>query len=137
MKPNPRAEAYIKDWNWDEASHKFTLQMGAFLLDFMDSLRAGNLSPETIRKHQSNCWLIGSFECDYGYHKTFRPAIFLHGPGFLLEFERKVSNSKYAVASYASTWRRLEKYVRELEANDTKSVTESAVPENGIKGGTP
>lgn len=107
-----RAEAYIKNWNWDEASHEFALQMGAFLLGFMDSLQTSNLSPDTIRKHVSNCWLIGSFECDYGYHKTFRPAIFLTGPGFLYEFERKVSDSKYAVDSYKSTWRKLEKYVR-------------------------
>jgi hypothetical protein len=109
---NQRVEQYIKDWNWDEALHEFALQMGDFLLEFMDSLRASNLSADTIRKHQSNCWLIGAFECDYGYHKTFRPAIFLDGPGFLFEFERKVSDSKYAVDSYKSTWRKLEKYVR-------------------------
>ena len=109
---NQQVEEYIKDWNWDEASHEFALQMGAFLLEFMDALRASNLSPETIRKHQSNCWLIGAFECDYGYHKKFSPAIFLLGPGFLYEFERKVSASKYAVDSYKSTWRKLEKYAQ-------------------------
>jgi hypothetical protein len=109
-----RAESYIKDWNWNAASRGFALQMGAFLLEFMDSLRASNLSADTIRKHQSNCWLIGAFECDYGYHKKFAPTIFLHGPGFLYEFERKVSDSKYAVDSYKSTWRKLEKYVRSL-----------------------
>jgi|GEM_PF-633842 len=108
----PRAEAYIKDWNWSNSSHEFALQMGAFLLEFIDSLQDSNLSPATIRKHQTNCWLIGAFECDYGYHTTFRPAIFLGGPGFGYEFKRKVSNSKYAMAAYKSTWRRLEKYVQ-------------------------
>ena len=109
---NLQVEEYIKDWNWDEASHEFALQMGAFLLGFMNSLQASNLSPDTIRKHQSNCWLIGSFECDYGYHDAFTPTIFLDGPGFIYEFERKVSASKYAVDSYNATWRKIEKYVR-------------------------
>ncbi len=107
-----RAEAYIKDWNWDEASHEFALQMGAFLLQFLDYLRSSGLSQETVRKHERNCWLIGSFECDYGYHDAFTPAIFLDGPGFIYEFKRKVSDSRYAIDSYESTWRKIEKYVR-------------------------
>lgn len=107
-----RVDTYIKDWNWDEASHQFALQMGAFLLQFTDHLRSSGLSQETVRKHASNCWLIGSFECDYGYHDAFTPAIFLDGPGFIYEFKRKVSDSRYTIASYESTWRKIEKYVR-------------------------
>lgn len=107
-----RVEAYIQDWNWDAASHEFALHMGAFLLQFMDHLHSSGLSLETIRKHAGNCWLIGSFECDYGYHDAFTPAIFLDGPGFIYEFKRKVSDSRYAIASYESTWRKIEKYVR-------------------------
>lgn len=125
--PNQRAEEYIKDWNWDEASHEFALQMGVFLLEFMDSLHSSGLLLNTIRKHESNCWLIGSFECDYGYHKAFTPAIFWGGPIFLHEFKRKVSDSKYAIASYESTWRRLERYIRELDI----SVTENVAPADG------
>jgi len=128
-----RAEAYIQDWNWDETSREFTLQMGAFLLEFMDSLHDSDLSLDAIRKHGNNCWLIGAFTCDYSECKTFTPAIFLDGPRFLYEFERKVSRSKYAAASYTSTWRRLERYVRELEAKDTKSATKSAAPAGGTK----
>ena len=114
-KTDLRVEAYIKDWNWDAASHEFALQMGAFLLQFIDHLRSSGLSQETIRKHESNCWLIGAFECDYGYHDAFTPAVFLGGgPAFLYEFKRKVSDSQYAVASYKSTWRKIERYVRNL-----------------------
>jgi hypothetical protein len=107
-----RVAPYIKDWNWDADSHEFALQMGAFLLQFIDHLRSSGLSQGTIRKHESNCWLIGSFECDYGDHDAFTPAIFLDGPGFIYEFERKVSDSRYAIDSYESTWRKIEKYVR-------------------------
>ena len=114
-KTDLRVEAYIKDWNWDAASHEFALQMGAFLLQFADHLRSSGLSQETIRKHEANCWLIGAFECDYGDHDAFTPAVFLGGgPAFLYEFKRKVSDSQYAVASYKSTWRKIEKYVRNL-----------------------
>ena len=112
---NQRVDTYIKDWNWDAASHEFALQMGAFLLQFMDHLRSSGLSQKTIRKHESNCWLIGAFECDYGYHDAFTPAVFLGGgPAFLYEFKRKVSASQYALESYKSTWRKIKKYARNL-----------------------
>lgn len=121
-KANPRVEAYIKDWNWDEASHKFALQMGVFLLQFIDHLHASDLSQATIRKHESNCWLIGFFECDYGYHDVFTPDIFLGGtPAFLNEFKRKVSDSQYAVASYESTWRKIEQFAGSMELNNPKT----------------
>jgi hypothetical protein len=116
---NQRAEEYIKDWNWDENSHEFALQMGAFLLQFMDHLRSSGLSQETVRKHENNCRFIGWLECDYGYHDTFTPAIFLGSPKFLYEFKRKVSASRYAPASYESTWRKIEKYVRALAPKNT------------------
>ena len=110
-----RVEEYIKDWNWDEASHKFALQMGTFLLEFIDSLHASGVSRETFRKHKGNCWLIGSFACDYGQHNAFTPAVFLDGPGFIYEFK----HNKYAIASYKSTWRKIEKYVRALAPKST------------------
>jgi len=116
---NLRVEEYIKDWNWDEASHEFAVQMGIFLLEFIDSLHTSGVSPKTFRKHKGNCWLIGSFECDYGHHDTFTPAVFLDGPGFVYEFKHKVSDSKYAIASYKSTWRKIEKFVRALAPEST------------------
>jgi hypothetical protein len=109
---NLRVAEFIKDWNWDEGSHEFALQMGTFLLEFIDSLHTSGVSRKTFSKHKSNCWLIGSFECDYGHHDAFTPAIFLNGPGFIHEFKHKVSDSKYAITSYKSTWRKIEKYVR-------------------------
>ena len=115
-KGNLRAEAYIKDWNWDAESYKFALEMGVFLLQFIDRLHASDLSQTTIRQHEKNAYLIGAFECDYGDHDLFTPAIFTNGPpAFLFEFKRKVSSSQYAVASYKSTWRKIEKYVKDLE----------------------
>jgi hypothetical protein len=103
---NLRVEEYIKDWNWDEASHEFALQMGTFLLEFIDSLHTSGVSRNTLRKH-------------YGHHDAFMPAVFLNGPDFLYEFKHKVSNSKYAIASYKSTWRKIEKYVRALAPKST------------------
>ena len=114
-KPDLRVETYIKDWNWDAASYEFALQMGMFLLHFIDDLRSSDLSQATIRKHEANAYLIGAFECDYGYHDTFSPVIFLgRGTAFLYEFKRKISNSKYAIESYKSTWRKIEKYARSV-----------------------
>lgn len=109
---DPELEAYIADWYGDEKSHEFARQVGKFLFQFLDSLDDSNLSEQTIRKHESNCWCIGWLECGYGYHDTFSPAIFLGGPNFDIEFKRKVSDSKYAINSYKATWRKLEKYVR-------------------------
>ena len=54
---------------------------------------------------------LGYLVCNYSYHDSFSPAIFLGGPSYLYEFKRKVSSSKYAVASYKATWRKLQKYV--------------------------
>jgi hypothetical protein len=105
-------ERFIRDWYWDEPSHEFAREVGEFLFQFLDHLETTDLSKRTLKKHASNCWLIGKLECDYGCHNTFRPEIFLRGPSFLYEFKRKVSDSKYAIASYRATWRKLAKYVQ-------------------------
>jgi len=107
-------EEYIEDWYWDEPSHEFARQVGTFLFQFMDYLETTDLSERTIRKHESNCWFIGKLECDYGYHDTFSPEIFLGEPSYLSEFKRKVSDSRYAIDSYKATWRKLARYVRSL-----------------------
>lgn len=107
-------EEIIQDWYWDEASHEFARQVGAFLFQFIDYLETMGLSERTIRRHSSNCWSIGWLECSYGYHDTFSPAIFLGEPWFLIEFKRKVSDSQYAVSSYKATWRKLARYVHSL-----------------------
>ena len=107
-------EEFIQDWYWDEQSHEFARQVGTLLFQFMDYLETTGLSERTIRKHIDNCWGIGWLECGYGYHDTFSPEIFLGGPSFTIEFKRKLSDSKYAVASYKATWRKLARYVRSL-----------------------
>jgi hypothetical protein len=48
-----QVESFIKDWNWDETSHEFARQMGAFLLQYMDHLSSSGLSQEMLRKHRS------------------------------------------------------------------------------------
>jgi hypothetical protein len=105
-------EEFIRDWYYDKPSHEFARQLGAFLFQFLDYLESTGLSRQTLRKHSGNCWCIGKFECDYGDHNTFSPAIFLGGPKYLYEFKRKVSDSKDAVNSYTATWRKLERYVQ-------------------------
>jgi hypothetical protein len=107
-------EEYIQDWYWDEQSHEFARQVGILLFQFMDYLETTGLSERTVRKHINNCWVIGWLECGYGYHDTFSPEIFLGEPSFTIEFKRKVSDSKYAIASYKTTWRKLARYVRSL-----------------------
>ncbi|MFQ5343909.1 MAG: hypothetical protein ACE5F6_20385 [Anaerolineae bacterium] len=112
--PNEELEDFIADWYWDEASHEFARQLGAFLFDFLDELATTGLSDRTWQKHVDNCWLIGRFVCGYGYYDEFSPEIFAGEPSYLYEFRRKVSDSKYAVASYKATWRKLVRYARSL-----------------------
>ena len=107
-------EDFIQDWYWDEQSHESARQVGKLLFQFMDYLETTGLSERTIRKHIDNCWVIGWLECDYGYHRTFSPAIFAGEPSFIYEFKRKVGYSKRAVDSYKATWRKLARYVRSL-----------------------
>lgn len=109
-------EEYIQDWHWDEPSHEFARQVATFLFEFIDHVGATGLSEPTVRKHNSNCWAIGYLLCHYGYHDTFSPQIFAGEPSFLSEFKRKFSDSKYAVASYQATWRKLARYTRSVLA---------------------
>jgi hypothetical protein len=113
-------EEYIQDWHADEPSHEFARQVGAFLFEFMDHLATTGLAESTLRKHESNCWAIGYLECQYGCHDTFSPQIFAGEPAFLYEFERKFSDSKYAVASYQATWRKLARYARSVRGEGDK-----------------
>lgn len=111
--PRPdRGEAFIRDWHWDTASHEFARQTGSFLFQFIAVLGTAGLADRTLRKHISNCQLIGYFTCQYGRHRTFSPSIFTHGPSHLVEFSHEVSDSSYMLASYRTTWRKLARYAR-------------------------
>ena len=69
-----------------------------------------------MRQHTGNCWCIGYLECGYGYKDEFAPGAVFSGPDawYEYEFKRKVSDSKYALKSYRSTWRKLYKYTKAL-----------------------
>lgn len=105
-------EDFIYDWYFDEPSHQFAREAGAFLLKFLDDLAWSGVSEKVLIRHERNCWLIGKFTCDYSNVRVFSPKLFLGGPGYLLEFKRKVSTAKSAAAAYEATWRKLEAYVR-------------------------
>ncbi len=108
-------EEYVADWHWDEDSEKYAFEMGKFLFSFIDYLEGQKLSERTKRNHQDNIEIIGMFEAGYGYNEEFYPENLQDGPNFLYEFERKVSDSKYAIQSYESTWRKLDKYIKSGE----------------------
>ena len=110
-------EEYIEDWHWDKKSKKYAFEMGKFLFRFMDYIDDLNISKKTKRKHQDNVYLIGSFEAQYGYNDNFSPKNLEGEPNFLYEFERKVSNSKYAIQSYKSTWKKLDRYIKSCADN--------------------
>ena len=87
-----------------------------FLFQFIDYLCEQGLSEKTVRQHTSNCWCIGILECQYGYKDKFSPGAVFSSPDawYEYEFKRKMSDSKYAINSYRSTWRKLYKYTKAL-----------------------
>jgi len=112
-------ENFIVDWHWDEPSHGIAQEMGAFLLEFIDHLRAKGLSARTIRKHFRNCWAIGNLSCSYGYFDSFDPKLFSGGgPLHLYEFRRKFADTQGQVRSYEVTCRKLARYVQSLDFCD-------------------
>jgi hypothetical protein len=113
---NQELEDFIEDWHWDEKSCKFAQDIGLYLFQFIDHLYEQGLSEKTVRKHTSNCWCIGILECQYGYRDEFSPGVVFSSPyaWYEIEFKRKVSDSKHAINSYRSTWRKLHKYTNAL-----------------------
>ena len=108
-------EHFIRDWHWDDDSHRLAQAFGRYIFEFLDNLHEQGSSERTIRKHRDNCWNIGIFECQYGYHDSFVPHQIFSSPeaDHEYEFKRKVSTSKYALNSYRSTWRQLYKYTKQ------------------------
>ena len=113
---NQELEEFIQDWHWDEKSHKFAQDFGLYLFQFIDYLYDQGLSEKTVRQHMGNCWCIGYLECGYGYKDEFASGAVFSGPDarYEYEFKRKVRDSKYAINSYRSTWRKLYKYTKAL-----------------------
>jgi hypothetical protein len=105
-------EQFIRDWHHNVESHRIAQQMGRLFFDFIDSLENAKLSRATVRKHLDNCWAIGYLECQYGYRNKFSINVFEDGDALHeYEFSRKFSDSDYAMKSYASTWRKLARFV--------------------------
>ncbi len=113
---NQELEDFIQDWHWDKKSLKFARDLGLYLFQFVDYLYEQGLSEKTVRQHTSNCWNIGIFECQYGYKDEFSAGAVFYRPdaNYEYEFKRKMSDSKYALNSYRSTWRKLYKYTKAL-----------------------
>ena len=105
-------EDYIDDWYWGVDAHKHALDLGIFLFSFMHYLDDQGMSTRTREKHEENVWFIGKFECDYGYRKEFNFQDLTGGVNYDIEYERKVSSSKYALQSYGATWNKLDRYIK-------------------------
>jgi hypothetical protein len=108
-------EEYVLDWHWDEESKEYAFEMGKFLFSFMDYLEDQNLASKTKKNHKDNVYLIGMFELSDGCNGEFDVEDLEDGPYSTYDFERKVSDSKYAIKSYESTWRKLDKYIKSNE----------------------
>ena len=113
-------EEFIADWHWDKRSHEYAVNLCRYLFGFLDALEAKGLSRKTVTKHTDNCWLLGSFQCQYGFDKRFDAGKVFSSPeaSFESELTRKVSDSDYAMQSYRSTWSKLYKYTKSLGLTD-------------------
>jgi hypothetical protein len=109
-------EEFIQDWYWDDRSHIFARELGKYIFQFIDTLYVIGPSKKTLRKHIDNCWAVGLLECAYGYKDRFDPMDVFSSeePGYEYEFKRKISDSRYSVASYRTTWRKLYKHTKAL-----------------------
>jgi len=109
-------EGFIQEWYYGETMHRFAIALGKYLFQFIDYLRAQELSEKTMRKHIDNCWCIGYLESNLGYRDEFVPGDVFCCPeaGYEYEFERKMSHSRYALESYRTTWRKLHSYTKAL-----------------------
>lgn len=109
-------EDFIQDWHWDKKSRTYARELCTYLFQFINELEKQGLSERTISKHTDNCWHIGILECQYGYRNKFVPGEVFYSPDadYVDEFKRKMSDSKYAINSYKSTWRKVYKYTKEL-----------------------
>lgn len=107
-------ENFIIDWHWDKKSHTYARELCTYLFKFIDDLEQQDLSTKTISKHLDNCWHIGILECGYGYRSNFSPEEVFSSPeaDYEYEFRRKMSDSKYAINSYRSTWKKIYKYTK-------------------------
>ncbi len=104
-------EELISDWYWDEASKKYAFELGTFLFSFINYLKDQKMSPRSFKKHETNTYFIGSFDCQYGFNDELDIEDFTDGPFYEDYYERKVSDSPTAVRGYEATCNKLDKYI--------------------------
>lgn len=105
-------EDYVIDWHWDKKSKKYAFDLGKLLFSFIAYIDDSNLSERVKGVHKRNVYLIGMLEAGYSYRDEFNVENLTDGPFYICEFERKVSDSKYAVQSYKSTWKKLDRFIK-------------------------
>lgn len=103
-------ESFISDWHWNQESHAFAQELGAFLFGFMDYLVQSGASERSYRTHSGNVWCIGYLTSEYGCYKKFSPDIFKWPPFHDIEYKRKVRDTANALKSYSATCNKLSKY---------------------------
>ncbi|MEM6265288.1 MAG: hypothetical protein AAGI38_22495 [Bacteroidota bacterium] len=108
-------EVFIDGWHWDEPSEQLAFELGKFLFSFISYLEEQKLSDKTVKTHVENIRFIGLFEMSYGFRDEFDPENLEDGPNYEYEYDRKVSNSKYAIKAYEATWRKLDKFIKSGE----------------------
>jgi hypothetical protein len=105
-----KIEDFIKNWYWDEAGKIKAFEIGKVCFAFMAFLEE-KLSQKTVRIHIENLFWIGIFENDYGLNEAFDIEDLTSADLNIDYFERKVSDSEYAMKSYKATCRKLEKFI--------------------------
>ena len=105
-----KIDDFIKNWYWDENSKPKAFEIGKVCFAFLSFLEE-RLSPKTIRIHTENLFWIGIFENQYGLNEAFDIEDLTSADLNMDYFERKVSDSEYAMKSYKATCRKLEKFI--------------------------
>ena len=103
-------EDFIKNWYWDEKAKEKAFEVGKVCFAFLNFLQK-KLSQKTIRIHLDNLFWIGMFEAQYGLNDEFDIDDLTSADLNIDYYERKVSDSEYAMKSYKATCRKLEKFI--------------------------
>ena len=122
-----KIEDFTSDWSWDEKSKVKAFEMGKVLFAFMNFLEQ-KFSKRTYNNHCDNVFFVGMFTMQYGSEEPFEIEELTGADFHSFQYERKVSDSEYAVNSYEATCRKLDKFI---ESDDYKPYLEAI--ENELK----
>ena len=104
-------EKYIDDWHSDIESYESALIIGKFLFSFMNYLGDEKIGEKTRKEIEENVYLLGMFECQYGYNNDFYEEDLECIESYEDEFKRKIACSTSDLKFYKLTWEELKKYV--------------------------